>query len=348
MSQVSERFGRRSGGDKPADAMSSGLSVRGVSVSFGEIAALDGLSFDVGQGGVFALLGPSGCGKSTALRVVAGLQRPDAGTVAWDGGDLVSTPAHRRKFSLMFQDGQLFAHRDVGGNVAYGMRGVAGLETRDARGRRVAELLDLVGLPGIESRDVTTLSGGQAQRVALARALGAAPRMILLDEPLSSLDRELRERLAGDLGRMLRASGSTALLVTHDLDEAFAMADRVGVMSDGSLLQVGTPEEVWNAPADEEVARFLGFKVVDGDVLRDPRWAGHRVGLGAGSLIVDSTGESALRGAVLGRVARRAGELLRVSLPGIGEVEVLPGESSGAAESAEVAIRAISANVRVV
>ena len=160
----------------------------------------------------------------------------------------------------MFQDGQLFEHRDVGGNIAYGLTGLP----RARRGERVREMLELVGLPGFERRRVTTLSGGQAQRVALARALAPAPRLLLLDEPLSALDRALREQLATDVRAILRRGGTTALYVTHDQDEAMTVADRVGVMEAGRLLRLDTPQRLWADPGSSEVARFLGFDVGGG------------------------------------------------------------------------------------
>ena len=165
-------------------------------------------------------------------------------------------PVHRRGFGLVFQDGQLFPHRDVAGNVAFGLR-MRPPRPRTARAR-VAELLELVGLAGYERRKVTELSGGEQQRVALARALAPRPRLLLLDEPLSALDRALREQLAMDLAGVLRVAGATALVVTHDHDEAFTLADRVAVMRAGRIVQTGPPDEVWRRPADEDTARFLG------------------------------------------------------------------------------------------
>lgn len=220
------------------------------------VTAVAGVTLDVPVGEVLALLGPSGCGKSSLLRAVAGLEPPTSGAVTWDGVDLAAVPVHRRGFGLVFQDGQLFPHRDVAGNVAYGLRGLP----RDARAARVAELLDLVGLPGYGRRPVATLSGGERQRVALARSLAPRPRLLLLDEPLSALDRSLRERLADDLRGALVATGTTALFVTHDQDEAATVADRVAVMSAGRLLQVAAPETLWRRPASREVAEFLGYR----------------------------------------------------------------------------------------
>ncbi|KRC43096.1 hypothetical protein ASE15_02165 [Oerskovia sp. Root22] len=220
--------------------------------------AVRGVSLDLAPGEVLALLGPSGCGKSSLLRAVAGLEPVAGGSIAWDGRDLAGVPVHRRGFGLMFQEGQLFPHRDVAGNVAFGLQ-MAGLK-RSAAAGRVAELLDVVGLAGYAQRPVATLSGGERQRVALARALAPEPQLLLLDEPLSALDRGLRDRLAGDLRAALVATGTTALFVTHDHDEAFTVADRVAVMDAGRLLQVAAPEDLWRAPASRRVAEFLGYQ----------------------------------------------------------------------------------------
>ena len=236
----------------------AGLSVRGLAVAYGDLRAVDGVDLDVAAGEIVALLGASGSGKSSLLRAVAGLEDVADGDVAWDGRSMVRVPVHRRGFGLMFQDGQLFEHRDVRGNIAYGLTGLP----RARRGERVREMLELVGLPGFEQRRVTTLSGGQAQRVALARALAPAPRLLLLDEPLSALDRALREQLATDVRDILREGGTTALYVTHDQDEAMTVADRVGVMESGRLLRLDTPQRLWTDPGSSKVARFLGFDVV--------------------------------------------------------------------------------------
>lgn len=244
---------------------STGLSVRGLAVTYGDLRAVDGVDLEVAAGEVVALLGASGSGKSSLLRAVAGLEDVAGGEVAWGGRSMVRVPVHKRGFGLMFQDGQLFEHRDVGSNIAYGLTGLP----RAQRGERVREMLELVGLPGFERRRVTTLSGGQAQRVALARALAPAPRLLLLDEPLSALDRALREQLATDVRTILRRGGTTALYVTHDQDEAMTVADRVGVMEAGRLLRLDTPQRLWAEPGSSKVARFLGFDVV-GDLALAP------------------------------------------------------------------------------
>jgi thiamine transport system ATP-binding protein len=209
------------------------LAVAELTVRFGRHTALDRVSLRVPVGEVLAVLGPSGSGKSTLLRAIAGLEPVAGGTVRCDGQDVTAMPAHRRGFALMFQDGQLFEHRDVAGNVGYALR--VRHRPRAEIAQRVGELLYLVGLSGYESRRPATLSGGERQRVALARSLAARPRLLLLDEPLSSLDRELRDRLAADLRALLTATGSTAILVTHDEGEAAVIADRAVRMAAGRL-----------------------------------------------------------------------------------------------------------------
>ncbi|MET9374125.1 ABC transporter ATP-binding protein [Streptomyces sp. NPDC002992] len=254
------------------------LTLKDATVRFGARAVLDSVDLEVAEHEIVCVLGPSGSGKSTLLRVVAGLQRLDEGRVILDGSDQTGVPVHRRGVGLMFQDHQLFPQRDVGGNVAFGLRmrapgpgepGAARMGQAD-RDRRVAELLELVGLPGAGRRAVASLSGGEQQRVALARALAPRPRLLMLDEPLGQLDRTLRERLVVELRRLFHRLGTTVLAVTHDQGEAFALADRVVVMRDGRIAQSGTPLEVWQRPASEFVARFLGFdNVVAGTVSGD-------------------------------------------------------------------------------
>ena len=249
-------------GARGGEPASAGLSLRGLRVVYrgtrgaARVTAVDGVDLDVSRGETVALLGPSGCGKSSLLRAVAGLEDLAGGTVMWDGRDVVRVPVHRRGFGLMFQDGQLFPFRDVAGNVAYGLTGLPRRERRP----RVEEMVELVGLPGYGPRDIATLSGGQAQRVALARSLAPRPRLLLLDEPLSALDRALREQLVIDLREILAGQGTTALYVTHDHGEARVVADRVGVMDAGRLLRLDAPEALWADPGDETVARFLGLQ----------------------------------------------------------------------------------------
>jgi thiamine transport system ATP-binding protein len=236
------------------------LTIERLTVRFGSTVAVDDVSLDLQAGRILAVLGPSGCGKSTLLRAVAGLEVVASGSLEYDGQDLAGVPTHKRGFALMFQDGQLFEHQSVGANVGYPLRLRRTPKAEVAK--RVAELLELVGLGAYADRDPATLSGGERQRVALARALAVRPRLLLLDEPLSALDRTMRERLAGELREILVASGTTALLVTHDHDEAFAVADRMALMRRGRLVQEGTVDDVWSGPADAEAAIFLGYATV--------------------------------------------------------------------------------------
>jgi thiamine transport system ATP-binding protein len=262
------------------------LRVEDVSVGFGAKQALDGVSLEVADGEVVTILGPSGSGKTTLLRVIAGLQRPGSGRVLLDGADLASVPPHRRGIGLVFQDHALFHHRDVRGNVAFAlrMRGDGASEID----RRVRDLLALVGLTGYERRPVATLSGGEQQRVALARALAPEPRVLLLDEPLGSLDRRLRDRLLGELEEIFDELAVTAVYVTHDQAEAFALGDRVAVMREGRIVQSGTADELWSRPIDEDVARFLGLaNVGNGRVVR-PEAVRLRRADGTGDGIVES------------------------------------------------------------
>lgn len=199
----------------------TGLRVRGLTIVYEGHVLIDALDLDVAPDEIVALLGPSGSGKSSLLRCIAGVQAPDGGTITWDDQDITRVPAHRRGIGLVFQDALLFPHRDVAGNVGFAL-------PRDATSTaRVSDLLSLVGLPGFEGRDVATLSGGEAQRVALARALAPRPRMLLLDEPFGALDRDLRDRLATDVRRLLLQAGTPALHVTHDHQEAELVADRI-------------------------------------------------------------------------------------------------------------------------
>ena len=242
------------------DSRAKGLELRGIGVRFGSRDALRGVDMSIGDGEICALLGPSGSGKTTLLRVVAGLEQPTSGEVLLDGRDLAGVPAHQRGIGLMFQDFALFPHRDVGGNVAFGLR-MQG-QPRDAIERRVAEVLALVGLPGTQRRAISTLSGGEQQRVALARALAPKPAILMLDEPMGSLDRELRERLPLELRALFQSLGVTVVYVTHDQEEALAVADRTIVLRDGRVEADAASEALWLNPPTAFVARFLGYRNV--------------------------------------------------------------------------------------
>lgn len=268
--------------------MQTALSLIDLHKSYGALRALDGVTFEVGEGEVLAVLGPSGSGKSTLLAVIAGLERPERGEIRWKGESLAGVPPHRRGFGLMFQDYALFPHMNVGQNVAFGLR-MSGLPEPAIR-ERVTEMLALVGLPDFEARQVSTLSGGEQQRVALARSLAPQPRLLMLDEPLASVDRTLRERLTGELRRLLKNLGQTALYVTHDQEEAFALADRVVLLRAGKVEQVGAPQDLYRHPASLFVARFLGLtNLLAGEIRR----AGGRSVLhtAIGDLAVEAGGE---------------------------------------------------------
>ncbi|GAA1014954.1 ABC transporter ATP-binding protein [Nocardiopsis tropica] len=300
------------------------LTIDDATVRYGAQTAVDGVTLAVGVPGapVTALLGPSGSGKSTLLRAVAGLEPLAGGRITWDGADLARTPTHRRGFGVVFQDGQLFGHRDVAGNIRYGLQ--RHHWSRADADARVEELLDLVGLPGLGSRPVGALSGGQQQRVAVARALAPRPRLLLLDEPLSALDRQLRDRLAGDLRRILRETGTPALIVTHDHHEAVELADTVAVMTAGRIVQSDAPARLWRRPRTPDVARFLGYttlvearvdggqaRTVLGPVIVDCPDGRFQLGLRPGSVVIQAHGVPAL---VVGSVPTADGVRITVSV----------------------------------
>ncbi len=234
---------------------------------YGVRVALQPTDLSVLTGEIVAVLGPSGSGKSSLLRVVAGLEPPASGRVLLEGRDVTQVPPHQRGMGLMFQDFALFPHRDVAGNVGFGLR----MRGDDAASvaRRVAAMLGVVGLPGAEARSVSALSGGEQQRVALARALAPEPRLLMLDEPMGSLDRALRERLPAELRETARRLGLTVLYVTHDQEEAFGIADRVVILDEGRVVADDTPEALWSSPPTAFVASFLGFRNVAAGTLRD-------------------------------------------------------------------------------
>jgi iron(III) transport system ATP-binding protein len=249
------------------DHATPAIRVRDVVKRFGETIALDHLSFDAWPGSLLSLLGPSGCGKTTALRVVAGFETPDSGLVEIEGipmfGDGRSVPPEKRRVGMVFQDYALFPHMDVAANIGYGVH------RRPDASRRVAEVIDLVGMGGYEHRFPHELSGGQQQRVALARALAPDPRVILLDEPFSNLDAALRDRVRRDLKEILLNAGTTAVFVTHDQSEALAMSDMVAVMQHGRVVQAASPAILYQSPATPWVAGFLGDADFVSGIARD-------------------------------------------------------------------------------
>jgi putative spermidine/putrescine transport system ATP-binding protein len=232
------------------------VSVRGVTMRFGELKALDDVTLDFVDGGFFALLGPSGSGKTTLLRVIAGFLFPDEGEVRIAGQPVERVPVEKREIGMMFQNYALFPNLTVAENVGFGLR-VRHVDRAEER-RRVGEVLDLVQLEGLGLRRPKELSGGQRQRVALARAIVTNPKVLLLDEPLSALDKALRVDMQIELKRIQREVGITTIFVTHDQEEALTLADRIGILRDGRLVQAGPPREVYNAPVDSFAARFLG------------------------------------------------------------------------------------------
>ena len=291
------------------------LQVEGLTVRYGDHLALDRVDLSVAEREVVCVLGPSGSGKSTLLRAIAGLETSSAGRITVDGRDLAGVAPHRRDFGLMFQDHVLFPHRDVLGNVRFGLQ-VQGVPRPDAD-ERAGTVLALVGLTGFEHRRVSKLSGGEQQRVALARSLAPAPRLLMLDEPLGSLDRPLRERLTVELGTLFHELGQAALFVTHDHDEAFALADRLVILFAGRVEQAGPPDEVARRPATPAVARFLGWNVTSA--------FGQRLAVPPNALTLNGTG-----GGVAGRVVAtlRRRDAVRVQVA-VHEAETLDVEVRG-------------------
>ena len=242
------------------------LRIDTVTKRFGSFTAVDQLSLEIAAGEFFALLGPSGCGKTTLLRMLAGLETPDQGRILLDGEDVSRTPPHLRPVNMMFQSYALFPHLDVVGNVAFGLKR-AGLPAADIA-QRVAEMLALTRLEGLEKRRPDQLSGGQRQRVALARALARRPRLLLLDEPMAALDKQLREATQQELLALQRRLGTTFVIVTHDQDEAMTVADRIAVMDKGRLVQVASPRELYERPNSRWTAGFIGdINLIEGHVV---------------------------------------------------------------------------------
>jgi ABC-type Fe3+/spermidine/putrescine transport system ATPase subunit len=239
-----------------AGLASAEVTLRGLTKRFDDVVAVDHIDLEVEAGEFMSLLGPSGCGKTTTLRLIAGFERPDEGSVIIAGEDVARLPAYRRDVNTVFQSYALFPHLKVLDNVAYGLK-QRGLSKPERRERALA-MLDLVRLPGIEERKPTQLSGGQQQRVALARALVMEPKVLLLDEPLGALDLKVRRQLQIELKRIQETVGVTFVYVTHDQEEALAMSDRVAVMNGGHIEQVGTPRDIYDAPATSFVADFIG------------------------------------------------------------------------------------------
>ena len=232
------------------------VALVGLRKTFGDVVAVDDVDLEIAPGEFFTMLGPSGSGKTTTLRVIAGFELPDSGTVELHGSDVTGSPPYERPVNTVFQDYALFPHMNVLENVAYGLR-VRGVGKRE-RQQRASEALEMVRLPGVEGRRPLQLSGGQRQRVALARAIVNRPRVLLLDEPLGALDLKLRERMQSELSGIQEQLGITFVYVTHDQDEALTMSDRIAVFSDGRLEQVGTPGEIYENPVNEFVAGFVG------------------------------------------------------------------------------------------
>jgi ABC-type Fe3+/spermidine/putrescine transport system ATPase subunit len=270
------------------------VSLRGVSKSYGRVAAVRSVSLEAAPGEFVTLLGPSGCGKTTLLRLIAGLESTDGGQVLLSGRDVTADPPHRRPVNTVFQHYALFPHRDVAGNVAFGLE-MAG-RSRSEITERVHRALDMVRLAGMEARRIDQLSGGQRQRVALARAVVLEPEVLLLDEPMSALDRKLREEMRAEVRALHHRLGTTFVFVTHDQEEALALSDRVVVMNAGVIEQIGAPSEIYDAPRTRFVAEFLAVRNLLAADVQEASDAG-AVLRTEGGLLLRSTGRGFVAGA---------------------------------------------------
>ncbi|MFD3004579.1 ABC transporter ATP-binding protein [Thermus tengchongensis] len=324
------------------------VELREVHKRYGKTAAVDGVSLGLREGEFFTLLGPSGCGKTTTLRLVAGFEAPDRGEV-WIGKERVDRlPPERRPIGMVFQNYALFPNMTVFGNVAFPLR-LKRLPEGEVR-RKVGALLEMVHLSGLEDRYPKELSGGQQQRVALARALAREPKVLLLDEPLSALDAKIREELRGELKRLQREVGLTTLYVTHDQEEALALSDRIAVMREGKVEQLGTPKEVYEAPATPFVARFVGAGVLVAGEVREGRfhrgrsWPVRVAGEGKGYLLLRPERlrldpEGFLEGEV--RLSTYLGSLVRLEVEAEGlllKVDLPPGPAPGVGERVRLSL----------
>jgi len=307
----------------------SGLTIEGVGKSFGPVEALRDISLAVESGEFICLLGGSGCGKTTLLRLIAGLDDPDRGSIQLDGADLTAMPCHKRNIGMVFQSLALFPHLNVGDNIAYGMRirGVPG----DGIAGEVARLLEMVGLSGLGSRAVSALSGGQRQRVAIARALALEPALFLMDEPFSALDATLRDQMQGEVKRLQRTLGVTTVFVTHDQREAMALADRIVVMNGGRIEQAGPPDDLYARPATRFVAEFIGTNnLIDMPDGRTVAIRPERITL---------SGDGPQRGRILRQ--RRLGALMEREIDMAGQTihqSEIAGQGPGFEDGAEVAL----------
>lgn len=308
--------------------MTCAVRFQNVSRHFGSVRAVDNLSLDIAAGEFFAMLGPSGSGKTTCLRLIAGFEQPDEGRIEIFGEAVEGVPPYRRSVNTVFQDYALFPHMTVGENVAYGLM-IKG-EARDLRENKARDALALVKLQGYEGRRTSELSGGQRQRVALARALVNNPKVLLLDEPLGALDLKLREQMQDELKDLQKVLGITFVFVTHDQGEALSLADRVAIFNQGRIVQVATPQEIYERPASRFVADFVGsanvlapeFAAAHGGIARWTSLRGERIGVFAPGTMVPAVHASA-EGVVTGVSYQGAVTRLNVAADGTGLVAVM-------------------------